>query len=420
VFVAVTEGASRIRRMRGGLPGNVAWAVSGDELADARLVGLSMRYALEVASRRRLERRVAALAPQAEVGLVASATAHEIGNPLTSLLTNLELLWTQTASPDGLPDRSALHAAVVDALEGARHVARVAKDLGRASGRAGRITAVDVRGVLETAQRLLTASLEGVEVRFQGPRACYARADETRLCQVFLNLLQNAAHAVQGASNPRIDLEVTNDDPVVVRVRDNGPGVPEALAPRVFDAWVTGKAQGTGLGLALSRRYLAEMGATIELIRGTTRGTTFELHLVPGRPPSSVPPTLVPDASRGRARVLIVDDTPLVGRAFERALSARHDVVLATNRADARRELGRSWFDVLFVDLQLGRESGLDLYQDLVGASPDQAERFVAIGGAVDQEQMAFLDKHGIRFVQKPIGADELRTVVMECVGRDG
>ncbi|MEQ1568523.1 MAG: hypothetical protein ABMA64_22995, partial [Myxococcota bacterium] len=79
VFVAVTDSARKIRRRKGGLPRNIAWAVAHEELQDARLLGVTLRYALEVAARRRLERDLSQLGALAEVGTVAAATAHEIG-----------------------------------------------------------------------------------------------------------------------------------------------------------------------------------------------------------------------------------------------------------------------------------------------------------------------------------------------------
>jgi CheY-like chemotaxis protein len=254
-------------------------------------------------------------------------------------------------------------------------------------------------------------------VKIGGVRGALVRVDETRLCQVFLNLLQNAAHALAGHEDGRVDIDVSRDaEDVVVRVRDNGPGVPEELAGRLFEPWVTGRANGTGLGLALCRQYLVEMGGTIELHR-TSPGTTFEVTVPSGRP-ASAPPTLVPDGSGARTTVLVVDDNPLVVRALQRVLGSAHAVEVATNSAQALRRIGERWFDLVFVDLHLANENGRELYERMAAMSKPQAKQVVFVSGGFEEPDLAFLEKHGIAWIRKPFGAQELRTLVAERTGR--
>lgn len=419
-LLVVTDVARKLRGQRGALPPNVSWAVSPDELSDVRFLALVMRYAIEVAGRRRLERRLQGVLPMAEMGSVASATAHEIGNPLTSLLTNLELARTQIANAisarEGV-DLSALLGTVTDALDGSRHLARVASDLGRASGRAGRLVTIDVRQVLDTARRLALEPLRGVEVRTTGRMSALGRVDETRLCQVFLNLLKNSGRALRSRTSGAIDLMVEQQlDEVVIRITDNGPGIPEGVARRLFEPWFTTTAEGTGLGLALCRQYLAEMGGTIELARTSPEGTTFEIR-VPGGEPATARPTLVPDSEKRAIRILVLDDAVLIRRAIERALTPTHVVHSADTPAEALMRLNEQQYDVIFVDLHLGTSSGIAFYEELLDRLPDRAARVVFLSGAFGEADLAYLERRNLPWVRKPFGAEELRDTVAELLG---
>jgi len=411
---------ARQLRMQRALPPNVAWALTVEEL-EPRILGLAMRMTLEFGQRRMLERRLQAARPAADTGWVASAAAHEIGNPLTSLLTNLELARAHLAGAVGRKeplDAPMLLATVQDALDGARHVSRLAQDLGRASRRAGRVVPVDVRSVMDTARRLAAEPLEGIEVRTTGRRSAPVRADETRLCQVFLNLLKNASHALAGRPNPTIEIEIEQvKGEVIVRVTDNGPGIPEDAARRLFEPWFTTRAGGTGLGLVLSRRYLEEMGGTITSL-SHEGGACFEVRLPAAAASASPRPTLVPDRSTVSARVLVVDDAPLVRRAIERALAHAHRVESASDIDEAIGHLETGVFDVVFVDLHISGRSGIEFYEEVSQRFADRVKKVVFLSGGFGQEEIAYLDQRNLPWVRKPLGADELRDLVAELAVR--
>jgi signal transduction histidine kinase len=440
-WLVVGEGARQARSHRGGLPSEVPWALAPEELGDPRLVALAVRLTLEITSRRRSDRQLQAALPMADLGVAAAGVAHELGNPLTGLLTNLEL--ARIALTDervSEADLAALRANVSDALEGARHLARVAADLGRASSRSGRLGTVDVRAVVDTAIRLARPSLVGVEVRRVATRAALARVDEGRLCQVLVNLLKNAAEALRGQSRRVIEVEVDAEDPaatprsardfaggharesVIVRVSDSGPGVPAAVAPRLFEPYVTTRADGTGLGLALCRRYLSEMSGSISLTETSPAGTTFELRLVPAFASDHVRPTLVPDFERGRFRVLVLDDMPLIRRSILRALSPPHDVHAVATAEDALALLETHPFDVLLLDLDLGIapapgqtcSPGIAFHQTMRAKHPHRTPAVVFVSGDYGEHDLAYIDRHQLAWIRKPFGAEDLRQLVSE------
>ena len=104
------------------------------------------------------------------------------------------------------------------------------------------------------------------------------QGDARLLSRVFSNLLGNAVEAL-GSAGGRIGLEARRDGGrVVVSVEDDGPGVPPALLPRLFDPYFSAKSGGTGLGLAIVKKIVEEHGGNVTVKSGP-RGATFELRL---------------------------------------------------------------------------------------------------------------------------------------------
>lgn len=128
-----------------------------------------------------------------------------------------------------------------------------------------------------------------------------------------------------------------------------------------------------------------------------------------------------PDSSGGsgptapeRARLLVVDDEPLVGLVIQRAFEDEHDVVLITSAREALDLLdGGARFDVLLSDLMMPDMSGMALYQALVERHPALARRTVFLtGGAYTPESRDFLDASGVACLEKPFELDALRTLI--------
>jgi signal transduction histidine kinase/CheY-like chemotaxis protein len=410
-FLAVVAEATRLRASRGALPANVAWAIAGDELGETRFVGLALRFALEVAARRRLERRLASALGLAEVGSVAGGTAHEMANAMTGLLTNLELAVERLQAPGTPVDSSEMLDMLRDALEGARHVAAVATDLGRASARAGRLTVLDVRAVVDSAVRLGKRSLRGHEVQVSATPACTAEVDETRLCQVLLNLLRNAALALEGRPDGRIEVQVAREfGEVVIQVVDNGPGIPEAVHRRLFEPGYTGRPDGSGLGLSLSRAYLQSMGGTIELVNTSSHGTIFEVR-VPAAASPVARPTLVPEGPSTH-RLIVVDSAEVLRRAIERSLLGAYAVSAVASLEEAAAELDRHPVDAVFVDGDGVAPPGRVLAA--LRGRRFAAASVVVLVGELDAGRQTELEAAGLRCVRKPLGVEALQTLMAE------
>lgn len=266
-----------------GNDGQTAWyeSVFVPIRADGGEVTRVLVVARDITERRAMLASLAEKERLASVGMVAASVAHEIMNPLTYVLANLDF-----AASDRCEDEARRTKAIVEAREGARRMQQIVWDL-RALGRAGNeeLFYVDPRAVFEIALRLsgpeVTRSARVVLELGEVPGVL---ASESRLCQVFINLLVNAAQAME--SRPTVEREIfvrtRVDDAaglVGIEVKDTGEGIAAERLSRIFEPFYTTKPSGTGLGLSISRDIVKRMGGRIDVESEHGTGTTFTVWL---------------------------------------------------------------------------------------------------------------------------------------------
>ena len=227
----------------------------------------------------RAQRELIAREKLATVGEIASGVAHEVNNPLAAIRMEAELLGRSTQDTEA----STAAATIVREVDRA---ARIVRSLLRLARRAD-ITPVRiqlnelVRDVAEIRQRVLRA--DNIEVRTrmdQGAEAVLGLGQE--LQQVVINLMTNAEHSVRGRPNAVIELATeAREDWVRLTVEDSGPGVPPEVRGRIFDPFFTTKSpdEGSGLGLSICQRVVAEVGGRIWLEESTLGGARFVVEL---------------------------------------------------------------------------------------------------------------------------------------------
>ncbi len=376
-------------------------------------------------ARARLKAQLVFAERMASVGVLAAGVGHEINNPLAYVSTNLDLLAEEIRRGEACEERRAAMLEMVDdAREGAARVRRIVRGL-RLMARADetRPVPVDVLAVLDLSVDMAIADVRHRVrlVKEYGATPAVA-ADETRLGQVFLNLVVNAAHAIpEGASDTNEIRIRTRTDPeghAVVEVRDTGRGIAAEHLSRLFDPFFTTKppGQGTGLGLAISHEIVTSLGGRIEVESELGRGTTFRVVL-PGVVEPHASTAVVAHAagatSPARARVLIADDDELVGRSMRRVLRDHEVVLVAHGRAALDEILRGERFDVVFCDLMMPEMTGMELHARLESDRPDIAESMVFItGGAYTSSAMAFLEAVANERIEKPFDARDVRALV--------
>jgi CheY-like chemotaxis protein len=370
----------------------------------------------------------------AAIGTLAAGAAHEINNPLTYALINVDHVLRQLRAlsaagglaafaHDGVDPLPQLVRSLEQAGDGMQRVRAIVRNLLTFStgGFAPR-TLVDVRGIVESSIQMSMHELvhRARVVRDFGD-VPPVEANEATLGQVFLNLLVNAAQAVPEGDARAHEVRVaTFTDPegnAVVEVSDTGVGIAPEILPRIFDPFFTARANGhgTGLGLSISHGTVTSLGGTIVATSALGRGTRFRVTLpAAARWRASHPPSSAEPRATVRRRALVVDDDPLVGEALARALESEADVTVVTDGHVAmdRLEAGERW-DVIFCDLMMPGFSGMDMYSDALKRAPDAAGCFVFItAGAFTARGRAFVESVGNRCIEKPIEIERARDIV--------
>jgi len=376
----------------------------------------------------------------AAVGSLAAGVAHQLNNPLAYVLANINFLaedmpaFLREVAPRMTPAQNErlaeLLSAMSDAREGAERVARIVRDLRTFSRMEDeRRERVDVHSLLDSACSVVESELKsrGRLVKVFDV-VSPVEANPSRLAQVFLNLLLNAAHAIRAASPPEgvrtassrheICVRTYTDDAgmVVVEVSDTGIGMSPAVQARIFDPFYTLKppGEGTGLGLTSSLAIVHAVGGTITVESVEGRGATFRVKL-PGtlkstkRELASSPPE-----GELKTRMLIVDDELTLLSSLRRALGREIDVVLASSAKEALGILEHDdRFDVVLCDIMMPDVTGIELFERVSSDFPALRDRFVFMtGGAFSATMQQFIDKTELPRLEKPFDVRDLRRLI--------
>ena len=411
-----------------------------------------------------MQARLAQADRLASMGMLAAGIAHELNNPLTYLLFHVELLAQEvpmlaevasrclSALREHVSDEAAqriagdgaallaparlqeLRASAADALEGARRVTAVSRALRTFSrDEEAERSEVDVVKALR-----LAATIAHNEIKHRARLVEELEAvppvwgSEAKLSQVFLNLLVNAAHAIEEghADDNRIEVRTSLDGAdVVVEIRDTGGGIAAADRDRIFEPFVSTKpfGAGSGLGLPICKSIVTEHEGDIRVESEVGRGTRVVVRLPAHRVASEEPrdaanagAAVAPDAAApaGRGRILVVDDEAPIRAMMKRLLGKQHEVVAVGSGKEARALLdGDRAFDVILCDLMMPSMSGMDLHAWLAERDPALAERVVFVtGGAFTPRAAEYLAKVGNLTLDKPVDRALLERVVAERI----
>jgi two-component system cell cycle sensor histidine kinase/response regulator CckA len=369
----------------------------------------------------------------ASLGTLAAGVAHEINNPLAYVLGSLELglrelsdlqaLLRENAGPELRLVSSAL-SALDNARDGAERVRNIVRDLRDFSRAAVAGEAVNIEAVLDAMIRVAWN-----EIRHRARLVkCYSgisrvNGDQARLGQVFLNLIVNAAQAIDGdASANEITISTREEHgKAVIEVSDTGTGIGAEQAARIFDPFYTTKPQGSGvgLGLAICLGIVTALGGEISVSSAPKRGTTFRVVL-PFAPEESAARRALtgadapPEVESMPSRILIVDDEPLLGQTLLYAFKGRHDVVICTSGRDALSRLEKdARFDLVLCDLMMPDVSGSAVYEQVKRSYPQLVRCFVFMtGGAFTERARDFLAKHPGVQLEKPFNIEDIEKLL--------
>ena len=381
--------------------------------------------------KRRLQEQLLQSEKMSAIGQLIAGVAHDLNNPLASVVGFSDLLGEAADVPTRLAEPLAI---IRQEAERASGIVR--NLLSFARRQEGERQLQSLRPILESTHQLLKNQLMAsrIELTLEAePGLPEVEAHASQIKQVFVNIINNAAQAIAStrASGGRIDiLAKCQLDGVTISISDNGPGIPQAVARRVFEPFFSTKSEGegTGLGLSICHGIVKEHGGSMTVDPGGAgRGATFTVELPGGVRPGlgggefPSPVAARPAPSREPAeplRVLVVDDEPHILHYMEATLESwGHEVVLARDGSQALKRALIQPFDLIICDLRMPRLGGREMFHTLAQMRPAVADRIIfATGDTVRGDTLQFLEELGRPFLQKPFKLDELRRVLAAVI----
>jgi len=402
------------------------------------------------------------------IGLLVAGVAHELNNPLASIVGFSHLIRTDPNLPADLRSQADL---LVQEANRTRVIVQNLLDFARQ--RPPERVEMELRPLLDSVLGLqtfvLARSRMTVEVDLE-PDLPRISVDRSQIQQVLINLTVNATQAIRSDNRPgtiRIQARSVRDElgPVAVRIEvaDDGPGVPAAIVDRLFMPFVTSKepGEGTGLGLSVSFGIVASHGGTLRHERNESGGATFIIELPVGPDAtgsagelardgqeiavSSVPEAIAAtgtatgatgatqgeaeptphaaaqDASRADdspLRILVLDDEPSIRDFLGRVLKRNgHDPILAASGAIALEIVRSAPPDAILCDHRMAGMSGTEFHDAVMEVAPELVGRFAFMSGDVlNPELLAFASARRIHLLAKPFDMAAVSDIVATLV----
>jgi signal transduction histidine kinase len=358
----------------------------------------------------------------AALGQTISGVAHELNNPLATILSWAERLSQRPTLED--TTRRGLETILSESERAARIVRNL---LTFARKRQTTRTMVDVNQVIRETLALRAYEQQLTNVIVLDALAAglpQVFADGHQIQQVLLNLIINAEQAMV-STNGRGTLVVRTwhdieQESVILEINDDGPGIPDELQPKIFDPFFTTKevGKGTGLGLTVAYAIVQEHGGRLRLQSPPGRGASFFVELpVSGAklPPAPVrrPVFDAPEAVVGARLLVVEDEARLAGAVVDALEDAGYVVDHAKDGHEAGAKVLAQAFDAVICDLKMPRVDGKAFYRLLESKAPQLAARVIFVTGDVaGTDAETFLEESGCRWLAKPFRlADLLRAV---------
>jgi two-component system cell cycle sensor histidine kinase/response regulator CckA len=426
---AVTDYLLRLRRV----DGEAVWV---EVTAQADPTGQSDTVQVEalvrnVSERRKLDDQSRDLYQQllqaekmAALGQTISGVAHELNNPLATILS-----WAERLAERNLDDTSRRGVEVI--LSESERAARIVRNLLTfARKRQSTRSMIDLNQVVRE-----TLALRAYEQRLTNIDVVITLAsvlppvfaDAHQIQQVLLNLVINAEQAMLSANGRGSLVLRTWHDPernsVVLQVSDDGPGVPVEVKSKIFDPFFTTKevGKGTGLGLTVAYAIVQEHGGSIRVESQPAGGAAFTVELpvsgVENTPRPRLPPVTVDRSIEGASVLLVEDERALATAVGEALTDAGLHVDHAGDGEEALARVRQNTYDVVICDLKMPRVDGMMLYRAIAAATPTLARRVIFVTGDVagaDAER--FLEESGCRWLSKPFRLGDLLRSVREAL----
>jgi PAS domain S-box-containing protein len=400
---------------------------------DGKLLGRLEIYR-DVTGQRLAHGKLLQTEKMAGLGQLVSGIAHELNNPLTSILGYSQLLLGRRLTAPQEADGRLIH-------QEAERAARIVKNL-LLFAREARPERRPV-SLNEIVER--TLSLRNYELHVENIELSQELAqdlppviaDPAQLQQVLLNLLVNAEQAIRqgtGEGSIRVRTRKTTGARVSFEILDSGPGIPQEIIPRIFDPFFSTKPSGagTGLGLSITCGIIKEHGGEISVQSQLGHGAKFVVELPAAIPapatessPMTVSSTIVnrqiaPVTLRTGSgqRVLVVEDEPAVAHLIADVLAEEgHKVEIVLDGRDGLDRAANGNYALIICDLRMPHLDGRGIYRELTAKGSPMRHRLMFVtGDTLAPHTLEFLEKSGLPFLAKPFLVEELKAVVEQAL----
>jgi len=355
------------------------------------------------------------------MGQIVAGIAHELNNPLTIVIGNIQLMLMRERNEKSVESLSRIQ-------DGAERASKIVKNLLTfARQETPERKLVNVNSIIRKSVELRSYELRvsNVDVSTELDDALpETMADPHQLQQVFLNLIVNAEHAMIEAHGKGL-LRVSSrreEGKLHIFFSDDGPGIPNENLHRIFEPFFTTKAvgKGTGLGLSICQGIIVEHGGKIDVESTVGRGTTFIIELpiqkwVP-ETPVVAPPARV--SSGAKRRILVVEDELQIRLLLQDILKALgHQVEIAGNGRIALGMIDNKNYDLIITDVKMPELSGSELYAAIrrKGTALERKVIFVT-GDLMNPETLKFVESTGRPWLGKPFDIDSITKTISECL----
>jgi len=394
--------------------------------SEGRSVGWLEVYS-DVTEHRQIQSKMLQTEKMAALGQVVAGIAHELNNPLTGILGNLQLLLGQGLNSTALAETRKVY----QEAERARRIVKNLLYFARESK--PERSPVDLNEIVDRTLSLRSYDLRNENIQVQVdlcPDLPKTMADPYQLQQVVLNLLINSEQALLESRAQGVIKIVTRDwrkkagHHIRLELSDDGPGIPPDIAPRIFDPFFTTKTPGAGTGLGLSIVYgiVQQHGGEVTFESQSGSGAKFIVKLpIVAPPPAPDPERQSSDHASNLtaikpARILVVEDEPTVADLIVDVL--REEGHRANAVLDSRLGLdllSRRTYELVICDLRMPRLDGPSFFRAVQRARNPMQHRILFItGDTLEPSTHEFLERNRLPYLPKPFLVEELRLAVRQ------
>ncbi len=378
---------------------------------------------LQEEEKQKLQSQVFQAAKMASIGELAAGVAHEINNPLQIAYNYLGNLKRVHDSP---LTSFKEYESILDALDRISNIVEGLRLFSHTDGKSN--TSFDLRVAVQNTLNLILPIFikQNIQVFFKKPEEeLFIKGHPSKLQQVIMNLLTNARDALLTKNGGKIELEVKNEhESAVIKVTDDGPGIPADLCERIFDSFFSTKAvgEGVGLGLSISQSIIKGMDGQISISSSPYNATCFTITLPLDKSPFTSESGELSSTSDLDSKfemlaatnlsILVLDDEELIcDYMMEFFTTHKFKTVAAINPQQAMEQVKNNKFDLIVCDLKMPGMSGVDFIKKV---KQETSYPFKTIFITGDDSDLPSTKELSFHVLHKPFSDQKLKGVCLK------